>query len=130
MNRDETVIDAQCPVCGDVELGPDQLWLVVTDIPERSHYGFHCPTCELQLTYHAGDAVVDILAPLVATETLAVPAEVLEPRGGPALTVDDLLDLHLALADGSFAADSLADASLPTDSLPTDSLPKDVVGAL
>jgi predicted RNA-binding Zn-ribbon protein involved in translation (DUF1610 family) len=85
-----------CPECGDVEVDNDQLWLVVT-AGGMDHYDFHCPTCRAHVMRPADDEVFELLAPLVAVEVLDVPAEALEPHLGPALTVDDLIDLMLEL---------------------------------
>ena len=94
---EDLIVDAECPRCGLVELERDQVWLVVASEATRSHYAFACPGCERVVRHHADDAIVDVLAPLLAVETLDVPAEALEVRDGPALTADDLIDFRLAL---------------------------------
>ena len=38
-------IGTLCPQCGEVELGVEQVWLVVATVADFSHYGFHCPGC-------------------------------------------------------------------------------------
>ncbi len=97
--RDEVVLSVLCPSCGEVDLTPDQLWLVIASAPGRSHYRFRCGGCELSVTHHANDAVVAVLAELVAVEELEIPDEALESHVGPPLTRDDLLDLLLALEE-------------------------------
>ncbi len=94
---EDLILDAECPRCGLVELERDQAWLVIASEPSLSHYAFACPGCEHVVRHHADDDIVDVLVPLLAVETLDVPAEALEVRSGPALTTDDLLDFCLAL---------------------------------
>lgn len=96
MNED-LILDAECPRCGLVELERDRAWLVLASEASLSHYAFVCPGCEHVIRHHADADIVDVLVPLLAVETLDVPAEALEPATGPALTPDDLLDFCLAL---------------------------------
>jgi len=86
-----------CPECGDVELSADQLWLVLPSAGE-AHYDFFCRDCGEHVQHVAGPSAIAFLAPLVAVEELDVPSEVLEPKDGPALTMDDLLDFAAGLA--------------------------------
>jgi hypothetical protein len=88
---------ASCPCCGDVELAVERMWLVVTGKAGRDHYAFVCPRCERLVRRSANPVTVRVLQRLVAVEELSVPAEVLEPRAAGPLTVDDLIDLMLAL---------------------------------
>ena len=93
-----TTIKASCPSCGDVDLTPRQLRLVVATKPGMSYYSFSCTRCRDTVQRPAGDDVVRILVSGgVRPEPWDVPAEVLEQHDGPALTYDDLLDLALAL---------------------------------
>ena len=94
---EDLILDVDCPSCGLIELEQDQAWLVIASEPSLSHYAFECPRCGTVARYHAEEVIVDALAPLLAVEMLDVPAEALETHTGPALTVDDLLDLCLAL---------------------------------
>jgi hypothetical protein len=93
-----TTIKATCPTCGDVELTPRQLRLVVATKPGLSYYSFSCTRCREVVRRQAGDDVVRILVSGgVTPEPWDVPAEALEEHDGPELTYDDLLDLALAL---------------------------------
>jgi len=94
---EDLILDAECPRCGVVELERDQVWLVLASEVDLSHYAFACPGCEQVVRHHADADIVDVLLPLLAVETLDVPAEALEVRTGPALTADDLIDFCLAL---------------------------------
>ena len=40
-----TTIKTSCPVCGDVELTPEQMRLVVCSRSDWSFYAFRCDTC-------------------------------------------------------------------------------------
>jgi predicted RNA-binding Zn-ribbon protein involved in translation (DUF1610 family) len=97
-----------CPDCGDVELGADQLWLVLPTAGD-AHYDFHCPECGQLVRHVAGPSAIAFLAPLVAVEEIDVPAEALEPRSGAPLTMDDVLDFANELAGESWAAELLGD---------------------
>lgn len=88
---------ARCPDCGEVELLPEQMWLVLTNVPGRDHYGFHCPECGRTHRHAADPATVSLLAALLPVETLDLPAEALEQHTGPAITIDDVLDAMLVL---------------------------------
>ena len=94
---DDTRFSARCPSCGEVELMAEQMWLVMTDPPDRTHFGFHCPACEQRVAHPADRRLVRVLAALLPVEVLEIPGEALEERSGPALTYDDLIDLMLSL---------------------------------
>jgi predicted RNA-binding Zn-ribbon protein involved in translation (DUF1610 family) len=94
-----TTIKASCPMCGDVELTPDQMRLVVCSYPDWSYYAFDCPHCKDEVRRHADDEVVTLLVTGgVLVSAWHIPEEVVEPRGGDPLTYDDLLDFVLNLA--------------------------------
>lgn len=96
-----TRIRATCPLCGEVDLRPNDIELeIVRDEPEEvaegSCYRFSCPTCTetvikpadqriAQLLRTGGVAVVEPPPPAVHPE---------HPPTGPALTHDDLIDFH------------------------------------
>lgn len=94
-----TTIKASCPICGDVDLTPAQVRLVVSNRSELSHYAFDCPRCHDEVRRTASEEIVRALeAGGVPAQRLHVPDEALEDHGGAPLTYDDLLDLHVALA--------------------------------
>ena len=88
---------AHCPLCGEVELLAEQMWLVLTNVPDRDHYGVDCPGCGRTFRHAADAATVGLLAGLLPVEWLDLPAEALEVHTGPAITIDDLLDAMLSL---------------------------------
>lgn len=93
-----TTIKASCPGCGDVELTPRQVRLVVCSVRRRSFYSFTCTTCTDVVRKHAGEDVVALLTSGgVVAERWTIPAEALEEHDGAALSVDDLLDFCLLL---------------------------------
>jgi hypothetical protein len=100
-----TVIKASCPSCGDVELTPRQVRLVVCSVEARSFYSFACSTCGDEVRKHAGGDVVALLSSGgVVPERWVIPAEVLEPHDGPVLSHDDLLDFCLWLEGADLLA--------------------------
>jgi hypothetical protein len=100
-----------CPECDEVELGADQLWLVLPTAGD-AHYDFHCPGCGRLVREVAGASAIAFLAPLVAVEEIEVPAEALEPKQGAPLTVDDVLDFANDLAVDGWEAALLRDAGV------------------
>ncbi len=94
---DGTRISARCPRCGLVDLVAAQMWLVLTDPPDRTHVDFHCPQCEQHVAHRADRETVALLSGLVAVEYVEIPAEALEKHAGPRVTTDDLIDLMLGL---------------------------------
>jgi len=103
-----TTIKASCPTCGEVELTSHDITLMVCSHPSLSYYAFTCPTCDDEVRKAADDHVVSLLMSGGVKPTVwEVPAEALEPKVGPALTYDDLLDFGLRLS-GSDLLSSLA----------------------
>ena len=105
-----TTIKASCPTCGEVELTPPDVSLMVCAQPGLSYYAFDCPTCGHEVRKPADDNVVALLVSGGVPATVwELPAEALEVKKGPDLTYDDLLDfaLHLGTTD---LLSALADA--------------------
>jgi hypothetical protein len=93
-----TTIKASCPCCGDVDLTPPQVRLVVCSVETWSYYSFVCETCHEEVRKPAAPQVVALLTSGgVRPERWSIPAEALEEHDGPAITHDDVLDLVLAL---------------------------------
>jgi hypothetical protein len=93
-----TRIRATCPGCGEVELTPPDVELRVCQQEQHSFYAFVCPECYQTVTKPADRRVVRLLTSGgVPAQPWDPPSEILEPRTGPRLTWDDLLDLHLEL---------------------------------
>lgn len=105
-----TTIKASCPSCGEVELTPADVALMVCSHAPLSYYAFTCPSCTDEVRKPADDHVVQLLVSGGVPATVwEVPAEALEAHDGPALTYDDLLDLALQLARTDLLAAVAAD---------------------
>ena len=93
-----TTIKASCPCCGDVELTPKQVRLVVCTVKSRSFYAFTCTTCKDEVRKPAGEDVVALLVSGgVAVERWVIPAEAMEEKAGATIAWDDVLDFALVL---------------------------------
>jgi hypothetical protein len=102
-----TTIKASCPSCGEVELTPADMSLMVCSHAPLSYYAFSCPGCRAEVRKPADDHVVSLLVSGgVPAHVWEVPGEALEPKDGPRLSYDDLLDfaLHLGCTDRLAAA--------------------------
>lgn len=108
-----TRIRATCPSCGEVELRPDEIELLVVgadpdDVGDGSTYRFDCPACCDEVAKPADARIARLLTsggvPVTCTGDPEVEAVVAAAMGrivhregivvGPKLTTDDLLDLH------------------------------------
>ena len=103
-----TTIKASCPSCGEVELTPADVSLMVCSHAPLSYYAFCCPSCSDEVRKPADDHVVSLLVSGgVPARVWDLPGEALEPKEGPRLSYDDLLDFALQLG----ATDLLAAAA-------------------
>ena len=102
-----TTIKATCPVCGDVDLTPNDVRLTVADAAGWATYTFTCTECHDRIEKPADDEVVALLSS-AGVEIDRVPAEALEGHSGPALTYDDVLDFALWLEKTDFVASDFA----------------------
>lgn len=110
-----TTIKASCPSCGDVELTPAQVRLVVCTVKTWSYYGFACPACLEDVRKPAGRDVVSLLlSGGVVAEPWTVPAEALEEHAGPVLCYDDVLDFALWLDRADLVAAAAGSGPSPT----------------
>ena len=93
-----TTIKASCPMCGEVELTPADVWLMVCSHAPLSYYAFRCTSCHDEVRKPADDHVVQLLiSGGVPAQVWEAPAEALEQHTGPRLSYDDLLDFALQL---------------------------------
>lgn len=92
------IVRATCPKCGDVELTVNDVQVQLCVTTAQSTYSFLCPECSTLVNKEANDSVVESLTSagsrLVAW---TMPAELAEPKSGPSISHDDLLEFHLAL---------------------------------
>jgi hypothetical protein len=107
-----TTIKASCPGCGEVELTSADISLRVCNHAPLSYYSFQCPNCHDEVRKPADDHIVSLLmSGGVRAQVWEVPAEALEPKAGPSLTYDDLLDFVLQLGrDDNLSARATAAA--------------------
>ena len=106
-----TTIKASCPGCGEVELTSADISLMVCNHASLSYYAFTCPKCVDVVKKPADDHVVSLLMSGGVKATVwEVPAEAMEPKAGPVLGYDDLLDFALKLASLDLLA---AEAAAP-----------------
>ncbi|MDP9393774.1 MAG: hypothetical protein M3Q27_05685 [Actinomycetota bacterium] len=100
-----TTIKASCPVCGDVELTPAQVRLVVCTRADWSYYAFSCTSCSDEVRKPADEQIVALLiSGGVRAERWVIPAEAMEVKQGASISYDDVLDFALALDNGDLIA--------------------------
>src|SRR4051794_12139373 len=64
----------------------------------QGYFSFFCKNCHAEGKQNADEHVVSLLrSGGVRWSVVAVPAEALEPRRGPALTTDDVMDFVISL---------------------------------
>jgi len=106
----QSQIEAHCHWCGAITLRPDDLRCAVD--PKGDGAGlceFACPICDRLAFVPSSQAAIESLSKGGAHGIVGeVPFELLETHGGAALSWDDLLDMHLALAATSFPHAELA----------------------
>lgn len=91
-------IRVSCTTCGDVEITSAELCVRVCRDDSSGTYRFRCPDCGAVEVRDASPRVIEVLVTAgVALETWALPAELDEPRTGPPISHDDLLDFHRLL---------------------------------
>lgn len=107
-----TLIKASCPACGEVELTPADVALMVCSHAPLSYYAFTCQGCATEVRKPADDHVVSLLVSGGVPATVwEVPAEALEVHEGPALSYDDLLDFALGLDGNDLLAEEITRAA-------------------
>jgi hypothetical protein len=100
-----TTIKASCPACGEVELTPADVSLMVCSHAPLSYYAFTCDGCGDEVRKPADDHVVSLLVSGGVPATVwDLPAEALEVKTGPVLSYDDLLDFALQLGENDLLA--------------------------
>lgn len=91
-------IKASCQDCGDIEVTSSELQVLTCLDTGDSTYSFLCPSCRLIVNKPAEQRVVELLVSAgVRVVNWDLPAELSEPKSGPAITYDDLLAFHFKL---------------------------------
>ena len=107
-----TTIKASCPMCGDVELTPEQMRLVVCNRSEWSYYAFQCPNCADEVRKPADSEIVSLLKSGGVTSTAwHIPAEAMEEHSGATISYDEILDFALWLDRHDYVPTSLISSS-------------------
>ena len=96
-------ISGDCPQCGTVEVPPERVWLVELSVVSRSFYSFICPRCQTLVRRLASARHRSMLSRFVATEFWQVPAEALEPHLSSPFTIEEAMDILLALHEADWA---------------------------
>lgn len=96
-----TRIRATCPMCGEVDLRPNDIELqivreVLDEVADGSCYRFSCPTCTEVVTKPADERIARLLRTggVAVVEPAGPAVHPEQPPTGPALTHDDLIDFH------------------------------------
>jgi len=115
-----TVIRANCPRCGEVDLGPREVTLTIASGGQGSSYAFTCPGCSEIVEKPADRKTVAILVsagvdpgtsdcPEASWPTLG--RDEIEPLGwladAPSFTLDDVIDFHFLLLDDIWVEECL-----------------------
>lgn len=100
------IVRATCPTCGDVEVTVEQVQVQICVSTAVATYSFQCPVCAFMVNKEANDTVVESLTS-AGSRLIAwtLPAELDEPKLGPRISHDDLLEFHLALESDSWHAE-------------------------
>ena len=107
-----TTIKASCPMCGDVELTPEQMRLVVCNRSEWSYYAFQCPNCADEVRKPADSEIVSLLkSGGVSVTPWHIPAEAMEEHFGATISYDEILDFALWLDRHDYVPTSLISSS-------------------
>jgi hypothetical protein len=89
-----------CRTCGDQRLAADAVAARVCTEDGTASYHFRCPSCGLLEARPMASSLVGSLQTAgVALTRWSAPAELRELHHGDPLTVDDLIDFHVAMQD-------------------------------
>lgn len=94
-----TTIKANCEHCtGEIEMGPAAFLVTTYKHTGVGYYEFFCDKCHRSNRKEADEHIVALLrSGGVRQAVITVPAEALEPKGGPAINYDDVMDFILEM---------------------------------
>ena len=102
--RGRAVARATCPRCGVVHVDVGGLALIRWG--DARWYQFSCPRCRDSVVTDTDERIATaMLEAGVTVRVLDPPAELDEPHTGPPVTLDDVLDLRLALEADDWIAE-------------------------
>ncbi|MDQ4144577.1 MAG: hypothetical protein M3198_12705 [Actinomycetota bacterium] len=97
-----TFLKADCPACGTVVITVDELGCAIHPARVEALCQFECPACALTVTQGLPPHEVVMLRALGAPDLGGrVPFELVEDHFGPPLSLDDLLDFHEEISNGT-----------------------------
>lgn len=99
---DRGSVQAECPTCGAIIARASALVCGVSEGDDRALCEFPCPTCDRVLLRPLAPTEINTLLLLGARKGRLLPFELLEAHSGPAVSWDEILDLHLQLEDQLF----------------------------
>ena len=100
--RERGLIEADCPTCGDVIAPASALVCGVSEADNRALCELQCPGCGRLLLHRLARDDVITLFLLGARKDDSLPFELLEAHSGPAVSWDEVLDLHFELERQAF----------------------------
>lgn len=93
------IIRASCQGCGDVELSPTDLKILVCSNTGDTSYTFLCPGCGLLMSKNTDRQVVEVLVSAgVKMSFWRLPGELSENPAGPPIGIDDLISFHFEIS--------------------------------
>jgi predicted RNA-binding Zn-ribbon protein involved in translation (DUF1610 family) len=94
------IIRASCPTCGDVDISPDAMTVMLCSSNGEASYVFRCPSCAMVVSKAVDKRIVEILVSSgVRIHFWRLPDESDEEKTGPPVDFDDLIQFHNQLSD-------------------------------
>lgn len=91
----QTTAKASCPDCGEVKVGVGEVVLRHNLDDDTWAYRFRCPECDLIAAFETRARLADLMRGVGSpVEEWRYPQELRESHYGPAITSDDILELH------------------------------------
>lgn len=92
------IIKASCPECGDVEVAPGRVKIILCSSNGEASYTFRCPSCGFIVAKPVERRIVEVLvAAGVRLQFWRLPEELSEHHDGPPLDEHDAASLRDAL---------------------------------
>jgi len=92
------IIRASCPTCGDVEVMPGWVTVMLCSSNGEASYTFRCPRCGMIVAKSAKRRIVEVLITAgVRIHYWHLPEELHEHHDGPPLDERDAEELHQSL---------------------------------
>lgn len=94
------IIRASCPTCGDVDIAPDAMTVMLCSSNGEASYVYRCPACKMVVSKAVDRRIVEILVSSgVRIHFWRLPEESDEEITGPPVDFDDLIEFHNQLSD-------------------------------